>query len=204
MTSPPLDSTHGWQRRAWHHITAIGKHTRSDDIERGMASLPYDSTHGQTMSGVARHHRLLTAHTVAKRRAWHAIIAFGLHTQSNNVGRGMPSSPLGSTNGRTTSSVASHHHFWTAHTINNVERGMRSLPLESTHGRQRRAWHDITVVGQHTRSEGVGRGMPSSPLDGKRGRTTLGVACIITFGKHTGSKNVGYGIPPSPLGSTND
>ena len=30
MTSPPLDSTHGQQRRAWHDdITALGQHTRS-------------------------------------------------------------------------------------------------------------------------------------------------------------------------------
>ena len=29
MTSPPLDSTHGWQRRAWHDITALGQHTQS-------------------------------------------------------------------------------------------------------------------------------------------------------------------------------
>ena len=29
MTSPPLDSTNSWQRRAWHDIPALGQHTRS-------------------------------------------------------------------------------------------------------------------------------------------------------------------------------
>ena len=30
MTSPPLDNTHGRQRRAWHDdITTLGEHTQS-------------------------------------------------------------------------------------------------------------------------------------------------------------------------------
>ena len=71
MTSPPLDSTHGrmtsaeachhrlWAahtvrlRRAWHDITALGQHTRSDDVSHGMTSPPLGSTHGRTTSGVA-------------------------------------------------------------------------------------------------------------------------------------------------------
>ena len=63
MTSPPLDCTHGRQRRPWHDITALGQHTQS------------------ATSRVAWHHRPLTEHTVG------------------NVGRGMPSWPLGSTHG---------------------------------------------------------------------------------------------------------
>ena len=105
MTSPPLDSTHGWQRRAWtsevalhhrpwaahtvelrrawHDITLLGLHARLDDVGRGMTSPPLDSTHGR------------------RRQAWHVITALGQHTRSDDVGRGMPSSPLGSTHGRT-------------------------------------------------------------------------------------------------------
>ena len=66
MTSPPLDNTHNQKRRAWHEITALGLHARSDtverrrvwhditalgraawseDIGRGMTSPPLDSTH---------------------------------------------------------------------------------------------------------------------------------------------------------------
>ena len=46
--------------RCWalHAIIALGQHTRSDDNERGMISQSLDSTHGQTTSGVACHHRL--------------------------------------------------------------------------------------------------------------------------------------------------
>ena len=38
-------------------------------------------------------------------RAWTAKYAFGQHTRSNDVGRGMPSSPLDSTKGITRSGV---------------------------------------------------------------------------------------------------
>ena len=98
---------------AWHAIIALGRQTRSNDIGRGMPSLPLGSTDGQTASGVACHHRLWPAHTIKRRRAWHAIIAFGEHTRSNDVGHCMPSSPLGITHGRTTSGVACHHRLWT-------------------------------------------------------------------------------------------
>ena len=120
------------RRRAWHAIIALGQHTRSDDVGRcmpssfldqhrrsaivgrAMPSKPLDSTHDQTASGVACHHRLWTAHTVKRRRVWHAIIAFRQHKRPNDVGRGMPSSPLGSTHSGTTSGVACHHRHWTS------------------------------------------------------------------------------------------
>ena len=144
ITSLPLDCTHGRQRHAWHDITAVGQHTRSDDVERGMTSPRLDSTHDQMTSGVACHHRLWTAHPVKQCQAWHAIIAFGQYTWSNNVGHGMPSSPLGSTHGRTTSGLACHHRLRAQH------------PVE-----RRVAWHAIIALGQHRRSAIVGRGMPS-------------------------------------------
>ena len=143
-----------------------------------MPSSPLGSTDGQTASGVVCHHRHWAAHKVKRHRAWHSIIAFGLahiagrrrawhaiialgrQTWSNDFGRGMPSSPFGSTQGRTMLSVASHHRPWTARTVE-----------------QRRAWHDITALGQHTRSNDFRHGMPSSPLGSTHGRMTLGVAC---------------------------
>ena len=165
MTSPPLYSTHGrttscvacqhhvWaahtveRRRAWHASIAFGQHTRSKDIERGMTSPPLDSAHGRTTSGATCHHRLWKAHTVERRRAWHAIITFGQHKQSNGVGRGMPASPLYGKHGRTTSGVACIITFGQHTRSNDVRRGMKSPPLDSTHGWQRRAWHDMTALG---------------------------------------------------------
>ena len=163
MPSSPLGSTHGRQRQAWHDITALGQHTRSNDVGRGMTSPSLECTHGWTTS------------------AWHAIIASRQYTRSNDVRQGMPSSSLCSTHGRTTSGVACHHSPWTVNTVkrsqalhatiafgqpthsNDVARCMRSSPLGSTHGRntsppldsihgrQRRAWHDdITTLKQHT------------------------------------------------------
>ena len=170
MTSPPLDSTHGrtmsgvachhrlWvahtvkRRRAWHDIIALGQHTRSDYIGRGVRSPSLDSTHGRTTLGVACHHRLWVAHTDKRRRAWHAIIALGRQIQSNDVRRDMPSPPLDNTHGK-------HCQVWLYITAlglhaqsDDVMRGMTSPPLESTHGRttsgvacHHRVWEAYTV-----------------------------------------------------------
>ena len=117
MTLPPLDSSHGrltsgvaihrqWaahtvkRRWAWHDITAFGQHTRSNDVERDMPSPPLHSTHGRTTLGMACHHHLWAAQMVERRRAWHAIVALGRQTRSNDVGRELSSSPLGSTHGQ--------------------------------------------------------------------------------------------------------
>ena len=144
-----------------------------------MLSPPLAITYSQTTSGVACHHHLSAVQTVERHRAWHAIIAQGRQTRSNDVGRGMPSSPLGSTGGRTASGVACHHRLWAAHTIercqafhaiiifgrqtrsNDIRRGMQSSPLGSTDVERRRAWHAIIAFGKHTRSNDVGRGMQS-------------------------------------------
>ena len=122
------------RRRAGHDITSLGQHTRSStsgmawhhlpwtvhtvrNVGRGITSPPLDNTHNRTTPGVACHHRHWVAHMVEQRRAWHAIIALGSQTRSNDVKRGMPSSPLGNTNGRTMSGVACHHSPWTAKTV---------------------------------------------------------------------------------------
>ena len=124
MPLPPLDSTHDrtmshvachhclWashtveRRRVWHDISAFGQHTRSNDVGRDMPSPLLESTQRQTTLGVVCHHRLWAAHTVDRRRAWHAYIAFGQHKQSIDVGRGMTSPPLDCTHGRMKSGVA--------------------------------------------------------------------------------------------------
>ena len=177
------------RRRTWHTVIAIGKHTRSTDVGRGMPSSPLGSTDGRTTSSVACHYRPWVAHTVERRRTWHTVIAVGKHTRSNDVGRGMPSSPLVSINGQTTLGVACHHRLWAAHTVKrrracraiivfgqhirliDVGRGMPSSPLRSTHGRATSWWHAIIALGQHRQSSGVRRGMPSSPFGSIHGRT---------------------------------
>ena len=135
MTSPPLDCTHGRttsgvachhsprtakrveRHWAWHAIITVKGAETVVGVGSGMPSSPLDGKHSQTVSGVACHHRLWTAHTVKRRQACHAIIDFGQHTRSNDVGRGMPSSPLGSTNSQTTSGMACHHRLCAAQAI---------------------------------------------------------------------------------------
>uniref|UniRef100_A0A3Q7HKZ5 Uncharacterized protein n=1 Tax=Solanum lycopersicum TaxID=4081 RepID=A0A3Q7HKZ5_SOLLC len=132
-TLPPLDYTHGrttsglacnhrpWttnkigQRRAWHDINALGLHAWSNDVWRGMTSPPLGSIHSRQR--MACHHRLWAAQTVERHWTWHDITSFGQHSRSNDVGRGMPSSPLGSTSGRTPLGMACHHRLWEAQTV---------------------------------------------------------------------------------------
>ena len=193
MTSPPLDSTRGrtklgmtchhrpctartvGRRQAWHAISALEKHTWSNDVGRGMTSPPLDRTHGRQRR--ARHDiTALGKHTQSddvgrgmtsppldnthgrQRRAWHDITAFGQHTRSNVIRHGIPLSPLGSTQGRKTLGMAYHHRLWAA---------------QMTERRQ--GWHDFTALGRNTRSNDVGRGMTSPPLDCTHSRTTSGV-----------------------------
>ena len=134
------------------------------DVMRGKPSSIFSRTHSQKKSRMACHHGLWISHMLRRCRAWHAIMDLELHTQFDNVGRGMPLWTLGSTHDRTTSGVACHHGPWTTHTVE-----------------RRRAWHAIIAFGrqigskdvrrgmpssllnQLTKSDGVGRGMPSSP-----------------------------------------
>ena len=147
------------RRRAWHDITALGLHRRSNDVGCGMTSPPLESIHGRTTSGMAGPHRSWTANTVERHQAWHAIIALGRQTRSNDVRHDMPSQPLDNTHSRMTPSVACHHHLRESHTV-----------------KRRRAWHEITALGQHTRSNDVRRDMTSPHLDSTHGKTTSRVA----------------------------
>ena len=144
----------------WLAIIALRQHKWSNDVRRGLTSSTLNNTRGRTTLGVTCHHRIWTAHMVERRWAWHAIITFGQHTRLSDVRLCMPSSPLGTTPGRTTSGVACHHCLWKAHTI-----------------KRRRAWHAIITFGKHTRSIEVGRVMTSPPLEYAHDRTTSSVAC---------------------------
>ena len=135
-----------------------------------MPSSPLGSTDGRTTSGVAFYHRLWTSTHSRTASGWHAIIALGRQTWSNNVRCGMPSFPLGSTDGRMALGVACHHCLWPAHTV-----------------KRRRAWHAIITSGGHIGSNDVGRCMPSLPLGITHGRTTWGVAWHTALRKHTRS-----------------
>ena len=89
----------------WHWaratIIALGQYTRSDAIGRCMPWWPLDSTHGRTMSSMDCPRSHLITHIVEQRQVWQAIIPFGDRTQSDYVGRGMPSSLLERTHDRT-------------------------------------------------------------------------------------------------------
>uniref|UniRef100_A0A494G8V3 Uncharacterized protein n=1 Tax=Solanum lycopersicum TaxID=4081 RepID=A0A494G8V3_SOLLC len=180
MTSCLLEAHTVERRWAWHDITALGRHARSNDIWRGMTSPPLDNKDNwqytverrqawhaiialarETRSNVivSCHQRLRTAHKEGRRRAWHAIISFGQHRRSDDVGRGMPSPPLDSTHGRMTSSVAFHNRPWTAHMVG-----------------RRRAWYEITALGLHAWSGYSGRGMTSPHLNSTHSRTMCGMA----------------------------
>ncbi|TMW98648.1 hypothetical protein EJD97_003690 [Solanum chilense] len=183
--------------RPWHAIIALGQHIRSDNVGCGMTSSSLCSTHGRTTSGDRFHHCPWTTYTVEVGRAWHAImveqgwawhaiITLRQHTRSDDVGRAMPSSPLGSTHGHTMSGETCHHCLWTAQMI---------VPHQ--------AWQTIIVVGLHTRSKDVERGILLSPLGSIHGRTMSGVKshhCPLI--EHTTRlKNVGRGMLSPSFGS---
>ena len=87
----PIWTTQIVRRRwAWISIIALGRHTKSKDVRRGMPSLPLDSRYSRTTSDVACHHCPWLAHTIGSRRALDAIITLVQQTRSNYVGRGMP------------------------------------------------------------------------------------------------------------------
>ena len=147
-----------------------------------MPSLPLDSTHGRMTSGVACHHHLWAAHMVELRRAWHAITAFGQHTRSNDAGHGMPSSPLGSTNGQTASGVACHCRPWTANTVE-----------------RRRAWIVIISFGQYARSTSSGVACHHGPWTPHTIEQSLSSHAIIALERQPRLNDVGRGMPSSPF-----
>uniref|UniRef100_A0A3Q7EUZ1 Uncharacterized protein n=1 Tax=Solanum lycopersicum TaxID=4081 RepID=A0A3Q7EUZ1_SOLLC len=147
---------------------------------------------------MAFHHSNWIIHMVEQRRLLNALISVVHHTQRNNVGCGMRSSPLDSTNGRTTSDDVrtSHAHVFLGNLTrsNDVKRGMPSWPLDRTHGwttlgvachhcpciadkhGQHMALHAIIDLGQHTRSDKIVCEMPSLSFQKTHYQTTSSVA----------------------------
>ena len=144
----------------------------------------------------------MTAHSVERQQVWHAIIAVGQHTWSNDIRCGMTSPPLDNTDNR-------------------QRRARYDITAIGQHtvGR-RRAWHNITALEKHTRLDYVRRGMTSPPLYSTHGRTSSGVAChhrlwathtierrlaghaIIAHGRQTRSNDVRRDMPSPPLDNT--
>ena len=152
--------------RTFHAILAFRQHTWSDDVRHGMPS----ST--------------LIAHMVVQHRACHDIITLRHDTRSYYGGRGMPSSPLSSSQGRDMSSVACHHRRWNEHMVGRCRvwhdiiavlqhrQGRMTyyvarihFPLKAHTLGRRRSWIFIFALGKYTRSNDIGCGMLSSPLD---------------------------------------
>ena len=153
MKPPPLDYTHdrttlgmACHHRLWtthmverhqarHDVTAFGQRKRSNHVGHGMPLSRFGSTHGPITSGVACHHHLWAALTVERRRAWHDIIALGLHTRSEDVRHGMTSPPLDNTQGRQRRAWHSITALGQHTRSDDVGRGMTSPPSNSTHRR---------------------------------------------------------------------
>ena len=176
--------------------------TRLDDVERSMPSLPFNNTHDRTTLSMAFHHGPLAAHTVGhlawqchhlpwnthmvgRHQARCVIIALEKNTVSDDIGRGLLSSPYVRIHDRMTSRVTSSLESWA---IFKVERC--------------RAWHNIIVLGHHQRSDDVRRDFPSSPLVSTHGQTTSGMAWNhIPWKTYTGSYNARHGMSSSPVES---
>ena len=127
---------------------------------------------------MACNHFPWTSHTVGRRRAWHATIAFGQkhmvrlrrvwhaiihlghHIELQNVECFMLLSSLNLTHDRTTSGIACPHVPWATNTV-----------------RRHRARHSILAVRQYTRSDDVVHGMLSLTLESTYGQTTSSVTC---------------------------
>ncbi|TMW83197.1 hypothetical protein EJD97_002523 [Solanum chilense] len=152
MLSSPLGSTHRktmsgvachhcneeaytvGRRQAMHVIIFLGKHTRSNDIGSDTLLSPLDSTYDRTTSGVHTWsydvgHDVSSSLLGRTQTPMTSSVACHNFPQAEHIivdiGCGMPSSPLSSTHGRTTSGDTSQDDF---------RRGMPSVPLGSKHG----------------------------------------------------------------------
>ena len=153
MWSLHLDNIHGWTMSGmtcYHHpwnvytirwyqalqvIIALGHHTQSYNVVRGMPAWPLGSPHGWMMLGVGCHHRLWTTYLVGRDRACYAIIAIGKHQWSDDVRRNMPSLPLDNSHGGMISAWYAIITLGQHIRLENVRRGMQSCTLDRTYGR---------------------------------------------------------------------
>ena len=125
-----------------------------------MPLLPLRSIHGWMVSSVEFHHRPWKTYTIRPRRAWHAIIAIGKNTRSDNIKRRMTLSPLGSTHNRKASIMKCHHLLWTTHTVV-----------------QYWVWNAFIAFGLHTLSDDVRRCMTAWALGSINGQMTSDFTC---------------------------
>ena len=134
MPARPLGDTHGRMTlgEACHYRLCD---TQTNDVGCDIPLFTLSSTHGGMTLGVACHQRPRVEPTILKCPAWHANISLGHHIQSDEVGRGMPSSPLGKTHGQTTSGVACNHIPCTSHTVEKRRVFHAIVALDFTHGR---------------------------------------------------------------------
>ena len=168
-----------------------------------MTSSPLDNIQDRSTSGVAWYNVLWPMHIVRIRRAWipsslldnihrvewcrawHAIIALGQHTRSDNLGRGMLLSLLDTIHGRMMSGMECDHLLWTSYTVERCRHGTPSSPFDLTEGRKMSGMvYHYYPSATHTvrRCRAL---IPSFPLGSTHGHTTLGVACHLTHGQHT-------------------
>ncbi len=66
------------------------KKTWSDNDEGDKPSKSLDNKHDRTTSGVVCIHGPWTGHKIGQRLVWHAFLYLRLHTQTDDVGCGMP------------------------------------------------------------------------------------------------------------------
>ena len=191
------------RRRASHAVITLGQHTRWEDVRCGMTSSPLDNIQDRSTSGVACNYCLWPIHIVRIRRvwmpsslldsihrieqcwAWHAVIALGQHTRSDNLWRGMLLSPLDTIHGWMMSGMECHHRLWKAHTVERCRHGTPSSPFDLTEGRKMSGMvYHYYPSATHTvrRSRAL---IPSFPLGSTYGHTTLGVAWHLTHRQHT-------------------
>ena len=168
---------------------------------------------------------------VGRRCAWNARIVLGQHirseevsvachhrpwtkyTGSDDIERYIVSLPLGSTHGRTTSSVPCPHGPWAAHMVGVA---CHHRPWAAHMVRLLGAWHAIIAFEHPKRMNNVESDMTSLPLYSTHGRMTSSMACdhrpwiahtigrcqawnaIISFRQHAWTNNIGRVMPSSP------
>ena len=149
-----------------------------------MPSSHFDCIHNSMMSGVACHQSHWKINMVKRWRAWLAITALGQHARSDDVGRGMSSSPLDRTHSFTTLGMACHHGPWKRDTVrrrqarlDDVGHGVPSSLLDCTERRTCKMWHKIIAFEKHTRGDDVKCAIQSRPLLNTQGQTISGVEC---------------------------
>ena len=144
-------------------------------VRRGMPSSPLENTYDRTKSCVTFHHFPLTRHTVGRCRVLNVIISLRLHTRTDYVRHGMPSSPLDNIYGLKKLGMAFHHFPLTRHSQTTSGVACHHSPKTTLTFRCFRVWQLIMDHGQHTWSDGDGRSMLLSPLNSTYSRTTSGM-----------------------------